>query len=94
MKFKNWLFALIVLVATGIASRDLFKAGYFSIHDDLQVGRLYEMDLCFRDGQIPCRWVPDMGYGYGYPLFNYYPPLPFYFGELVHAAGFSIIDST
>lgn len=64
------------------------------MHDDLQIGRLYEMDLCFRDGQIPCRWVPDMGYGYGYPLFNYYPPLPYYFGELVHAAGFSFIDST
>lgn len=94
MKLRNWFFILIILIATGIASRDLFKAGYFSIHDDLQVGRLYEMDLCFKDGQIPCRWVPDMGYGYGYPLFNYYPPLPFYFGELVHAVGFSIIDST
>lgn len=94
MKFKNWLFALIILVATAIASRDLFRPGYFSIHDDLQVGRLYQMDLCFKDGQIPCRWVPDMGYGYGYPLFNYYPPLPFYFGELVHVIGFSIIDST
>lgn len=74
--------------------KSLLRPGYFPIHDDLQVGRLYEMDLCFRDGQIPCRWVPDMGYGYGYPLFNYYPPLPFYFGELVHKVGFSFIDST
>lgn len=94
MKLKHWLIAIIILVSTAIASRDLIKPGYFSIHDDLQVGRLYEMDLCFKDGQFPCRWVPDMGYGYGYPLFNYYPPLPFYFGELVHAIGFSIIDST
>lgn len=77
-----------------MASRDLLKPGYFSIHDDLQVGRLYEMDLCFRDGQLPCRWVPDMGYGYGYPLYNYYPPLPYYFGEVVHAIGFSFLDST
>lgn len=52
------------------------------------------MDLCFRDGQFPCRWVPDMGYGYGYPLFNYYPPLPYYFGEIVHLLGVSFIDST
>ena len=42
------------------------------------------MDLCFQDGQIPCRWVPDMGYGYGYPLFNYYPVMPSYLGELVY----------
>ena len=94
MKFKNLFFVALVLVVALIASRDLFKPGYFSIHDDLQVGRLYEMDLCFRDGQFPCRWVPDMGYGYGYPLFNYYPPLPFYFGEIVHLMGFSFLDST
>ena len=84
----------MILAATLIASRDLLKPGYFSIHDDLQVGRLYEMDLCIKDGQFPCRWVPDMGYGYGYPLFNYYPPLPFYFGEIVHLMGFSFLDST
>jgi len=81
-------------VAFLIACRDLLRSGYFSMHDDLQIGRLYQMDLCFRDGQIPCRWVPDMGYSYGYPLFNYYPPLPFYLGELVHQLGFSFIDTT
>ena len=68
--------------------------GHFPIHDDLQVGRLYQMDLCWQDGQIPCRWVPDMGYGYGYPLFNYYPPFPYYLGEPFHHLGFSFIVST
>ena len=86
--------SFVFLLAVFIASRDLFKPGYFSMHDDLQIGRLYEMDLCFRDGQIPCRWVPDMGYSYGYPLFNYYPPFPFYLGELIHKFGFSFIDTT
>lgn len=85
---------LVILLGSILVSRELFLKGYFPMHDDMQVNRLYEMDLCFRDGQIPCRWVPDMGYGYGYPLFNYYPPLPFYFGELVHALGFSFLDST
>lgn len=94
MKLKKLVIILVVIISTIIACRDLFKPGYFSIHDDLQVGRLYEMDLCFRDGQFPCRWVPDMGYGYGYPLFNYYPPLPFYFGEVFHLLGFSFINST
>ena len=93
-KLKYFFVGAVIIIASLLASRDLFKKGYFSIHDDLQVGRLYQMDLCFRDGQFPCRWVPDMGYGYGYPLFNYYPPLPYYFGELVHALGFSFLDST
>jgi len=34
------------------------------------------------DFQIPCRWVPDLGFGNGYPLFNYYNVLPYYIGGL------------
>lgn len=62
----------------------LLKAPYFSHHDDVQVIRIYEMNKCFQDSQIPCRWVPDLGGMYGYPLFNFYAPLPYYFGELVY----------
>ncbi|MDP3888638.1 MAG: 6-pyruvoyl-tetrahydropterin synthase-related protein, partial [bacterium] len=41
-----------------------------------------------------CRWVPDLGYGYGYPLFNYYPPLPYYTGEFIHLIfGISFLDT-
>lgn len=90
--FKNPLFWLIVVLAF-FSFQSLLRPGYFPIHDDLQVSRLYEMDLCFRDRQFPCRWVPDMGYGYGYPLFNYYPPLPYYLGEIFHLVGLSFIDS-
>ena len=62
----------------------LLMAPFFSHHDDVQVIRLYEMDKCIKDGQIPCRWVPDLGGLYGYPIFNYYAPLPYYFGELFY----------
>lgn len=93
-KLKYVFIGAVIAMVFFLSCKDLFKRGYFSIHDDLQVSRLYEMDLCFRDGQIPCRWVPDMGYGYGYPLFNYYPPLPYYFGELFYQIGFSFLDST
>ena len=87
-----WWVILVMLIALPTFWR-LLGSGYFPMHDDLQVGRLYQMDLCFRNGQIPCRWVPDMGYGYGYPLFNYYPPLPYYVGEIFHLLGFSYINS-
>lgn len=49
------------------------------------------MDKCFADYQIPCRWVPDMGYGFGYPLYNYYPVMPYYLGQLIHTLGASLI---
>lgn len=41
------------------------------------------MNECFKDGQIPCRWVPDLQEMYGYPLFNFHAPLPYYLGELI-----------
>ena len=44
------------------------------------------MRRCFADFQFPCRWVPDMGYGNGFPLFNYYPPLPYYIGAVLSFA--------
>jgi hypothetical protein len=92
-RFKNYYWILgLILLALPVFWR-LLIPGHLPIHDDLQVGRLYQMDLCWRDGQIPCRWVSDMGYGYGYPLFNYYPPLPYFLGEVFHLLGFSFINS-
>ncbi|MEK7188478.1 MAG: hypothetical protein AAB685_01340 [Patescibacteria group bacterium] len=85
---------LIVVVAGILASRTLlFQKGYFNMHDDLQMMRQLEMEKCFLDGQIPCRWVPDMGYGFGFPLFNYYPPLPYLIGEIFRIVGFSFINT-
>lgn len=53
--------------------------------------RIYEMHRCLSDGQWPCRWVPDLGNGYGYPLYNYYPPLPYYAGDFLHWLGMSYV---
>ena len=71
----------------------LFWAPFFSHHDDVQIIRLYEMDKCIKDGQIPCRWVPDLGGLYGYPIFNYYAPLPYYVGEIFYLMTGSLIFS-
>lgn len=66
---------------------DLLQPGFFPMHDDLQVFRLYEVDKCFQDFQIPCRWVPDAGFGYGYPLMQFYPPMPYYPMQLLKMMG-------
>ena len=76
---NNWPIVLI-LALSGLIVWPLFIRGYFSHHDNLQVMRIFEMRKCFTDLQIPCRWVPDMGYGNGYPLFNFYGPLAYYIG--------------
>jgi hypothetical protein len=71
-----------------------FRPGiYWNMHDDMQPIRQLEMEKCLVDGQIPCRWTPDLGYGYGYPLFNFYPPLPYYVGETFRFFRLSFITS-
>lgn len=77
---------LFLLIVPAFA--DLLKPGFFPMHDDLQVFRLFEVDKCVHDGQLPCRWVPDAGFGYGYPLMQFYPPMPYYPMELMVLLGF------
>lgn len=71
----------------------LLKPGYYNMHDDMQMIRQLEMEKCLADGQIPCRWTPDLGYGYGYPLFNFYPPMPYMVGQIYRTLGFSFTNS-
>ncbi len=87
-----WPIILVVFLGF-LAGRVLLTSGYFNMHDDLQMMRQLEMEKCFRDLQIPCRWVPDMGYGYGFPLFNYYPPLPYLVGQVIRLTGVSFITT-
>ena len=91
---KNSLPLFVVIFFAILAGRSLiFQSGYFNMHDDLQIMRQLEMEKCFLDGQIPCRWVPDMGYGFGFPLFNFYPPLPYLIGEIFRFFGLTFITT-
>lgn len=86
-----WQLSLVVLATIPLFFL-MLRPGFFPMQDDLQAFRQFEMDRCFQDLQIPCRWVPDMGYQYGYPQFEFYPPSVFYLGEIFHLIGFQFID--
>lgn len=91
---KKHLLLIVVLALLIIPSFiSIVKTGFFPIQDDMQVFRLHQMDKCFLDRQIPCRWIPDAGYQYGYPLYNFYTPFVYYLGEIFHLVGFGFIDS-
>lgn len=51
--------------------------------------RLAQLDRALRHGILFPRWAPDLGFGYGFPLFNYYPPLSYYVAEPFVLAGLS-----
>jgi hypothetical protein len=83
-RFRLEILLLVLLIP---AIKGLLLPGYFTMHDDLQSFRLFQIDKCVRDGQIPCRWVPDAGFGYGYPLMQFYPPMPYYPMEVMTLLG-------
>lgn len=71
----------------------LLVPGFYGASDDLHIGWLFEMDRVIKMGQIPPRFVPDLSFGFGYPLFNFVFPLPFYMAEVFHLIGFNLVDS-
>lgn len=85
---------LIIAVLLIFALLPLFHPGFFPMHDDEQIGRLYDLHKDVVNGQIPPRLAQDLGFGFDYPLFNFYPPFVYYIGEIFHIMGFSYITST
>ena len=87
-----WPLLLLILIVPTFTF--LLKPGlYWNMHDDMQMVRQLEMEKCLYDGQIPCRWTPDLGYGYGFPLFNFYPPLPYFVGQVFRTVGFTFVST-
>jgi hypothetical protein len=84
---------LAVVIITIPAFLSLLNNQYFSMHDDQQVARLFLLDKGIHQGYLFPRWVDTLGFGYGYPLFNFYPPLVYYVGEIFHLFGASFIWS-
>ncbi len=79
---KNWL-VLLVVVFCYWAIKPFLSQGFFPMHDDTQVARIGQMFTALSQGQFPVRWVGDLGYGLGYPIFNFYAPLAYYVGAFL-----------
>lgn len=95
-KVENYLFKnifWIVLILSIPAVKALLVPGFFGASDDLHIAWLHQMDAVIKLGKFPPRFVPDLSFGFGYPLFNFVFPLPFYIGEMFHLLGLSFVDS-
>lgn len=94
MKISNFILAFLVAVVGLGTILPLFNQGFFDFHDRTQVVRVSEMSKSLESGMFPVRWVDGLGYGYGYPIFNFYGPLPYYIGGLFNLIGFDSLVST
>ena len=91
---KKHLFLILAIAVTFFAIFALLKPGFFPIHDDEQIARLFELNYSLSSGHIPPRISQNLGFGYGYPFFNFYPSSAYYFAEIFVILGFSYITST
>jgi hypothetical protein len=86
---SGWKLLLIGLLGL-VAVQPLFNPAMTCSDDGgLYLCRFVEFDHCLHQGAIWPRWTPDLVYGYGYPLFNFFPPLSFYPAEFFHLLGLS-----
>ncbi len=70
------------------------KEGYFPTHDgEWAVVRQGTMHRAFISHHFPARWAGNQNYGFGYPLFLFTYPLPYYIGEFFKIAGFGLVGS-
>ena len=96
MKFLKKLLSfefIALIIITVLALLRLLNNQYFSIHDDQHITRLYLLDQAIRQGDLYPRWVGGLGFNFGYPLFNFYPPLIYYVSEFFHLIGFNLLWS-
>lgn len=84
MNLKRLLVPLALVIIIFASSWSLFRPGLFVVHDYLHVARIGEMSRMLADGQFPPRWSSNFGFGYGMPLFQFYAPLPYLLGALLH----------
>ena len=55
--------------------------------------RAIQFDALVRAGELFPRWAPDLVFGYGYPVFNFFPYLAHSLIVGVHALGFDFLTA-
>ncbi len=85
----------LVILACVPAVLPFAKPGYFWNANDARHDAyfIFEYTRALLDGNLYPRWLPDMTFGYGYPLFNIYAPLAVQVGVLIHLLGLGITQA-
>lgn len=94
MRHATLLFIILGLLICFYLTLPYFHEGYFPTHDgEWAVVRAGEMFREIREYQFPPRYSGVLNFGYGYPLFNFAYPFPYYISTILHAAHFGFVDS-
>ncbi|MEK7166015.1 MAG: hypothetical protein AAB874_04385 [Patescibacteria group bacterium] len=90
---RLWPYVVVIVLSFPLLIPYLLP-GYFTTQDGgWAVVRLTEMHRELKELQIPPRWAGYLNHGYGYPLFLFAYPFPYYLGEFLHLIGFGFVES-
>ena len=85
----------LVMLITGWLAAELMRPGVQNYRDALMsVYRVFELDQAWQRGVLYPRIAPDLNFGLGAPLFQFYPPLAAYVGLLLHKLGLDFLAAT
>ncbi len=85
---------IILIVVILLYVKPFFGSGFFATHDgEWAIIRLAEMQRELKDLQIPPRWSDYLNHGFGYPLFSYTYPGPFYAGTILRVFKIGLTDT-
>jgi hypothetical protein len=90
----RWLPPTLALLLTLPALRPLWLPGMQQTDDGMHhLFRLFNLDLAIRAGHLGARWLADEGFGYGFPVLNFYAPLTYYAGLVFHWLGAGFVTT-
>ena len=93
-ELRRWLPILILLSLCLLAARPLLSLQFFYSDDGLDhLLRLFAFDQTIHQGIAYPRWLFDLAFGFGYPIFDFYPPLAAFVAETLHLLGMGFVDA-
>lgn len=93
--WADWVSLALLGLGVALAIGRFWQPGVSSDADMLMgVYRVFELDQAWQKGVLFPRLGANLNFGYGAPLFQYYPPLVSYGALLFHKAGLGLIEAS
>lgn len=83
------LICISVLPIISVFRDGVYQSGDFNLH----IFRAMDFYASLQDGILLPSWAPHLNNNFGYPLFVFLNPLPYYIISLFHYLGFSFVGS-
>ena len=83
------LLGFSILPIVSVLRKGSYESGDLNIH----ISRTMDFYNSLSQGITIPRWAADLNATYGYALFNFYYPLPYYISSIYHFLGFSFLNS-